>query len=103
MSLAKSKSKSFKYEHVWRILIEYEKFALQSVDHHSGKKAKTFELGAYTSSSDWDKSINEDDVQVHTHPIGQNMAKNMSKAKSGVYENLKESMDKTVKEFRGHT
>ncbi|XP_073120095.1 glutathione S-transferase T2-like [Henckelia pumila] len=49
-----NKNKTFKYKHVWKILMECRKKAPQSLEHHANKNSRTSQLGAHTSSTNPD-------------------------------------------------
>ncbi|XP_042409976.1 glutathione S-transferase T2-like [Zingiber officinale] len=97
--MSNKKNKSFKYEHVWRILRECEKYAPQSSDNRYGKKTRTSESGAYTSSSNPNTSVDVEDYEVRTRPNGQKESKRKGKTKSTIFEDLKEKMEKTLEKF----
>ncbi|XP_042425829.1 glutathione S-transferase T3-like [Zingiber officinale] len=78
MSKKVYKNKAFKYEHVWKIITECEKWAPQSLSRHADKKARTSELGAHTSSANSDT---DGDFEIRSHPIGQQKAKRKNKAR----------------------
>ncbi|XP_073307178.1 uncharacterized protein [Primulina huaijiensis] len=103
MTEPKNKNKPFKYEHVWRILAECQKFAPQSIDHRGMKKKKTSASGKYTSSSNPEMSVDEDEERSCSRPIGQKAAKRKGKNKLAAYEELKESIDKNMEEFTVYT
>ncbi|XP_073133706.1 glutathione S-transferase T2-like [Henckelia pumila] len=72
------KNKAFKYEHVWKIVTECEKWALQSIGYHANKKSRTSESGEYTSST---TPGTDDVVEIRSRPIGQQRAKRKNKVK----------------------
>ncbi|XP_073119536.1 uncharacterized protein [Henckelia pumila] len=84
-------SKPFKYEHVWRILREYEKYAPQH--RHANKKARTSESEGHTTSSNSDTSVDVDDCEVRLRPIRQKAAKRKGKMKAVNAEKWEEKMD----------
>ncbi|XP_075507550.1 uncharacterized protein LOC142544380 [Primulina tabacum] len=103
MTEPKNKNKPFKYEHVWRILAECQKFAPQSIDHRGMKKKKTSASGEYTSSSNPEMGVDEDEERSCSRPIGQKAAKRKGKNKLAAYEELKDSIDKNMEEFTAYT
>ncbi|XP_042449218.1 glutathione S-transferase T3-like [Zingiber officinale] len=98
------KNMPFKYEHVWRILKEQVKWASQSEGHRVGKKARTFESGTHTSSSNPNASADADDCEARKRPIGQKAAKKKDKINHAVVEIMEQSignMSNMWKEFKG--
>ncbi|XP_073126577.1 glutathione S-transferase T2-like [Henckelia pumila] len=84
-------SKPFKYEHVWRILRECEKYAPQH--RHANKKARTSESEGHTTSSNPDTSVDVDDCEVRLRPMGQKAAKRKGKMKAVNAKKWEEKMD----------
>ncbi|XP_042454991.1 glutathione S-transferase T3-like [Zingiber officinale] len=72
------KNKAFKYEHVWKIITECEKWTPQSLGRHANKKARTSESGAHTSSTNPDI---DGDSEIRSRPIWQQKAKRKNKAR----------------------
>ncbi|XP_042442941.1 glutathione S-transferase T3-like [Zingiber officinale] len=72
------KNKTFKYEHIWKIITECEKWAPQSLGRHADKKARTSKSGAHTSSTNPDT---DGDSEIRSRPIGQQKAKRKNKTK----------------------
>ncbi|XP_042404553.1 uncharacterized protein LOC121994662 [Zingiber officinale] len=75
-----------------------------SEGHRVGKKARTSELGAHTSSSNPDASVDADDCEARKRPIGQKVAKKKGKINHAVVEIMEQSignMSNMWKEFKG--
>ncbi|XP_057791198.1 glutathione S-transferase T3-like [Salvia miltiorrhiza] len=65
--------KEFKYQHVWKIMRDLEKWAPQQMARHASKKAKTSESESHTST--------EGMPEVRRRPMGQQRAKKLDKSK----------------------
>ena len=73
---------TFQYEHVWRIVRDSPQYAPQSSGHRGGKKARTSESsGAHTDSSNPNTSVDVDESEARSRPMGQKAAKRKGKEK----------------------
>ena len=103
------KNKPFKWVHVWKILKTMARYAPQSDPVRGGKKARTSESGAQTSSSNPDLSADNDDSEFPERPMGQKAAKKKSKGKAkakantSVVEEINAKLDKTLEVFQAES
>lgn len=68
------------------------------------KKTRTSESGAHTSSSNLDTSLDVDNYEVRTRPIGRKATKRKGKAKFTILEEMKEIMEKVLRKiYRVHS
>uniref|UniRef100_A0A7N0TPC9 No apical meristem-associated C-terminal domain-containing protein n=1 Tax=Kalanchoe fedtschenkoi TaxID=63787 RepID=A0A7N0TPC9_KALFE len=85
------KKKEFPYTHVWELVKDEPKWAVQAGAQRASKKTKTSESGAYTSSSNHDiEENNYEGNESESRPIGQKAAKRKMRGKEK--KNLTESM-----------
>ncbi|KAL4562169.1 hypothetical protein LXL04_034363 [Taraxacum kok-saghyz] len=81
------KNKVFKYEHVWKVLKNSEKYVPQQADHNAFMKSRTIDLNEFTRGSSSSPSPNPDstceldDYEVRPRPIEQKAAKRKGKFK----------------------
>ncbi|KAL4589894.1 hypothetical protein LXL04_002806 [Taraxacum kok-saghyz] len=83
------KNKNFKYEHVWKVFKNSEKYVTQLPDHHASKKPRNFDSREFNSSPspNPDSTFELDNCEVRPRPMGQKAAKRKGKFKA------KETMD----------
>uniref|UniRef100_A0A7N0TKP9 No apical meristem-associated C-terminal domain-containing protein n=1 Tax=Kalanchoe fedtschenkoi TaxID=63787 RepID=A0A7N0TKP9_KALFE len=76
------KKKEFTYTHVWEMVKDEPKWAVQAGAQNASKKTKTSESGAYTSSSNHDIEENTyEGNESESRPIGQKAAKRKMRGK----------------------
>uniref|UniRef100_A0A7N0T3J1 No apical meristem-associated C-terminal domain-containing protein n=1 Tax=Kalanchoe fedtschenkoi TaxID=63787 RepID=A0A7N0T3J1_KALFE len=89
------KKKEFPYTHVWEMVKDEPKWAVQAGAQNASKKTKTSESGAYTSSSNHDIEENTyEGNESESRPIGQKAAKRKMRGKE-----KKNATESVVEEF----
>uniref|UniRef100_A0A7N0TR55 No apical meristem-associated C-terminal domain-containing protein n=1 Tax=Kalanchoe fedtschenkoi TaxID=63787 RepID=A0A7N0TR55_KALFE len=90
------KKKEFPYTHVWEMVNDEPKWAVQAGAQNASTKTKTSESGAYTSSSNHDIEENTyEGNESESRPIGQKAAKRKmrGKEKKNVTESVAEEFN----------
>ncbi|XP_074562791.1 glutathione S-transferase T3-like [Curcuma longa] len=88
---------TFQYEHVWRIVKDSPMYAPQSSGQRATKKARTSESsGAHTDSFNPNTTIDADDREVRSRPMGQKAAKRKGKEKMSLIDELSQAVQQSV-------